>query len=168
MIKTVKFGGSSLADAAQFQKVKSIILSDPSRRYVVVSAPGKRYKGDDKITDLLYECQSLAQSGASFSNVFGRIERRYIQIRDRLGLSTDIESRLSDIYHVIENGTSPDYAASRGEYLNAILMADYLGYPFIDAAELICFHEDGSYDDEKTLARSRSLRKIERAVIPGF
>ena len=168
MVKTVKFGGSSLADAAQFQKVKDIILSDPSRRYVVVSAPGKRYKGDDKITDLLYECQSLAKSGASFSHVFGRIERRYLQIRDRLGLKTDIESKLSDIYHVIENGTSPDYAASRGEYLNALLMADYLGYPFVDAAELICFHEDGSYDDEKTLSRTRVLQKMDRAVIPGF
>ena len=89
MYKTVKFGGSSLADAAQFQKVKEIILSDSDRRYVVVSAPGKRYKGDEKITDMLYQCQALAQSGAPFDNLFGRITRRYVQIRDTLGLPTD-------------------------------------------------------------------------------
>lgn len=168
MYKTVKFGGSSLADAAQFQKVRKIILSDDARRYVVVSAPGKRYKGDDKITDLLYECQRLAQSGAPFDHVFGRIERRYLQIRDKLGIRTDLESELSGIRHVIENGASPDYAASRGEYLNARLMADYLGFPFVDASELICFHDDGTYDDETTQARTRALKKYDRAVIPGF
>ena len=168
MIKTVKFGGSSLADAGQFRKVKDIILADPTRRYVVVSAPGKRYKGDDKITDLLYECQRVAQSGASIENVFGRIERRYLQIRDRLGLGVDLESELADIRHIIENGASPDYAASRGEYLNALLMADYLGFRFVDAAELICFHDDGTYDDEATQARARVLTQYDRVVIPGF
>ncbi|MBQ5987263.1 MAG: aspartate kinase [Clostridia bacterium] len=168
MIKTVKFGGSSLADAGQFRKVKDIILADPTRRYVVVSAPGKRYKGDDKITDLLYECQRVAQSGASIENVFGRIERRYLQIRDRLGLRVDLESELADIRHIIENGASPDYAASRGEYLNALLMADYLGFRFVDAAELICFHDDGTYDDEATQARARVLTQYDRVVIPGF
>ncbi len=168
MYKTVKFGGSSLADATQFQKVKNIILADDSRRYVVVSAPGKRYKGDDKITDLFYECQQLAQGGAPFDQVFGRIRRRYLQIRDKLNLKVDLESELSDIYHIIENGASPDYAASRGEYLNALLMADYLGYRFVDASELICFHDDGTYDDETTQARTRMLKKLDRVVIPGF
>ena len=168
MLKTVKFGGSSLADAGQFRKVKDIILADPTRRYVVVSAPGKRYTGDDKITDLLYECQRLAQSGASIDNIFGRIERRYLQIRDRLGLRTDLESELAGIRHIIENGAGPDYAASRGEYLNALLMADYLGFRFVDAAELVCFHDDGTYDDESTQARSRMLQRYDRVVIPGF
>lgn len=168
MIKTVKFGGSSLADAAQFQKVRDIVLADDSRRYVVVSAPGRRYKGDDKITDLLYECQSLAQSGAPFLHVFGRIERRFLQIRDKLKLNVDLKARLSDIYHMIESGASPDYAASRGEYLNALLMADYLDYRFVDASELICFHDDGTYDDEATQSRARMLKKFDRVVIPGF
>ncbi|MBR0081911.1 MAG: aspartate kinase [Clostridia bacterium] len=168
MYKTVKFGGSSLADATQFQKVRNIILSDDERRFVVVSAPGKRYKGDDKITDLLYECQRLAQSGSPFDHVFGRISRRYCSIRDKLGLHVDLESELEDIEHLIENGASADYAASRGEYLNALLMADYLGFPFVDASELICFHDDGTYDDETTQARARALKKYDRAVIPGF
>lgn len=168
MYKTVKFGGSSLADAAQFQKVKEIILSDSDRRYVVVSAPGKRYKGDEKITDMLYQCQALAQSGAPFDNLFGRITRRYVQIRDTLHLSTDIESELSDIYHNLVSGASADYAASRGEYLNAKLMSDYLGFPFVDASELICFHNDGIYDDEATQSRTRKLKNLDRAVIPGF
>ena len=168
MVKTVKFGGSSLCDAAQFQKVKDILLADEARRFVVVSAPGARYRGDDKITDLLYECQNLAQSGAPFSHVFGRIERRFLSIRDRLGLSVDLESALGDIRHILENGASPDFAASRGEYLTALLMADYLGFPFLDAAELICFHDDGTYDDETTQARMRALQKVDRAVIPGF
>lgn len=168
MYKTVKFGGSSLADANQFQKVKNIVLSDESRRYVVVSAPGKRYKGDDKITDLLYECQRLASGGAPIDHVFGRISRRYVQIRDTLGLHVDIETELEDICHLIENGASADYAASRGEYLNALLMADYLGFPFVDASELICFHDDGTYDDETTQARARKLQRYDRAVIPGF
>lgn len=168
MPKTVKFGGSSLADAAQFQKAKAIVLSDPSRRYIVVSAPGKRYKGDEKITDLLYECQALASSGAPFSKLFHRIARRYKSIASELNLSVDIDSELAAIYEILENGASPDYAASRGEYLNALLFADYLGFRFLDATELIHFHEDGAYDDETTRIRSRKMLKKDGVVIPGF
>lgn len=168
MVKTVKFGGSSLADAAQFQKVRAIVLEDDARRYVVVSAPGRRFPGDDKITDLLYECRELAASGAPIGHVFERVERRFLEIRDTLGLAVDLETELSDIRHMIENGASADFAASRGEYLSALLMAAYLGWRFVDASELICFHEDGAYDDETTQARSRILRRYDRAVIPGF
>lgn len=168
MRKTVKFGGSSLADAVQFQKAKEIVLADPDRRYVVVSAPGKRYKGDEKITDLLYQCHALASSGAPFDHLFGRISRRFLRIAKDLSLSVDIETELSVIYESLRDGASADYAASRGEYLNALLLADYLGFPFVDAAELIYFHDDGAYDDVATKNHSRKLSNRERAVVPGF
>lgn len=168
MRKTVKFGGSSLADAVQFQKAKEIVLADPDRRYVVVSAPGKRYKGDEKITDLLYQCHALASSGAPFDHLFGRISRRFLRIAKDLSLSVDIETELSVIYESLRDGASADYAASRGEYLNALLLADYLGFPFVDAAELIYFHDDGAYDDVATKNHARKLSNRERAVVPGF
>lgn len=168
MRKTVKFGGSSLADAVQFQKAKEIVLADPDRRYVVVSAPGKRYKGDEKITDLLYQCHALASSGAPFDHLFGRISRRFLRIAKDLSLSVDIETELSVIYESLRDGASADYAASRGEYLNGLLLADYLGFPFVDAAELIYFHDDGAYDDVATKNHARKLSNRERAVVPGF
>lgn len=168
MRKTVKFGGSSLADAVQFQKAKEIVLSDPDRQYVVVSAPGRRYKGDEKITDLLYQCQALASSGAPFDHLFGRISRRFLRIVRDLSLSVDIESELSVIYESLRDGASADYAASRGEYLNGLLLADYLGFSFVDAAELIYFHDDGAYDDVATKNHARKLLKRTRVVVPGF
>ena len=127
MKKTVKFGGSSLASAEQFRKVKAIITRDAARRYVVVSAPGKRFPGDEKITDLLYRCQALAASGEDWSAPFQKIADRFVGIRDELRLSVPIETELDEIRAQIAAGATPDYAASRGEYLNARLLADFLG-----------------------------------------
>ncbi len=168
MVKTVKFGGSSLASAEQFKKVKAIIERDAARRYVVVSAPGKRFPGDDKITDLLYRCQALRALGAPFDAEYKKIAERFIGIRDGLGLNLCIEAELDEIRSRIEAGTTPDYAASRGEYLNAKLMSAYLGFDFLDAAEFIRFRDDGTFDDDATSLRVNALAAHERAVIPGF
>ncbi|MPM10149.1 Aspartokinase 3 [bioreactor metagenome] len=136
MIKVVKFGGSSLSEAAQFKKVKQIIVSDPARRYVVVSAAGKRRKDDNKITDLLYLCHAHIQYSVSYESVFGMVEERYREIRDELGLSFDIESEFAEIRRNMVKGMPADYLVSRGEYLTARLMAEYLGYRFIDAKDI--------------------------------
>ena len=168
MVKTVKFGGSSLASAEQFRKVKTIIERDAARRYVVVSAPGKRFPGDDKITDLLYRCQALRAQGLSFDAAFQKIAERFIGIRDGLGLNLCIEAELDEIRSRIEAGTTPDFAASRGEYLNAKLLSAYLGFPFLDAGEFIRFRDDGTFDDDATTVRAGILTAHERAVIPGF
>ena len=168
MKKTVKFGGSSLSSAEQFQKVRSIVEGDEARQYVVVSAPGKRFAGDDKITDLLYRCHALAASGASFAEPFQKIADRFIGIRDGLGLPVPIEADLAEIRSLIAGGTTPDFAASRGEYLNAKLLAAYLGFDFLDATEFIRFRDDGTFDDDLTLQRSRMLAPRSRVVIPGF
>ena len=168
MRNTVKFGGSSLASAEQFQKVKSIVGRDAARRYVVVSAPGRRFPGDEKITDLLYRCQALRAEGAPFDAEFQMIADRFIGIRDGLGLDLCIEAELDEIHSRIEAGTTPDYAASRGEYLCAKLLAAYLDFPFIDATEIIRFRDDGTFDDEATQRRAAVLSETERAVIPGF
>ena len=142
--KVVKFGGSSLADAGQFEKVKAIITSDPARRYVVPSAPGKRYSDDIKITDLLYTCQKLAETGKDFSEPLSRIRNRYLEIAQALGLSFDPTDELDRIAFRLKEGATKDFAASRGEYLNGLLLSDYLGFPFIDAADVICFNESGN------------------------
>lgn len=168
MLKTVKFGGSSLASAEQFRKVKAIIERDAARRYVVVSAPGKRFPGDDKITDLLYRCQALRAQNAPFDTEFQRISDRFVSIRDELGLNVCIEAELFEIRSRIEAGTTPDYAASRGEYLNAKLLSAYLGFDFLDAVEFIRFRDDGTFDDDATVMRQNALLSHERAVIPGF
>lgn len=168
MVKTVKFGGSSLASAEQFQKVKAIIECDAARRYVVVSAPGKRFRDDDKITDLLYRCHALAASGAPFDAEFQKIAARFTGIRDGLGLDCCIEAELDEIRSRIEAGTSADYAASRGEYLNGKLLAAYLGVPFLDATEFVRFRDDGTFDDEATQHYAEAIRRFSRVVIPGF
>ena len=168
MLKTVKFGGSSLASAEQFRKVKAIIERDAARRYVVVSAPGKRFKGDDKITDLLYRCQALRAKGEPFDAEFSKIADRFTGIRDGLGLDVCIEAELDEIRSRIEAGTTPDFAASRGEYLNGKLLSAYLGYDFPDAAEFIRFRDDGTFDDDATMLRAGVLTAHEKAVIPGF
>ena len=168
MVKTVKFGGSSLASAEQFRKVKAIIERDAARRYVVVSAPGKRFSGDEKITDLLYRCQALAVSGRPFDADFSKIADRFTGIRDGLGLDLCIEAEIDEIRSRIEAGTSPDYAASRGEYLNGKLLAAYLGVPFLDATEFVRFRDDGTFDDDATQRRSEVLKTYDRVVIPGF
>ena len=126
-----KFGGSSLADASQFKKVKEIILADSARRYVIPSAPGKRHGKDTKITDLLYLCHMHVETGISLEDVFKHIEERYIGIVNDLGLDLDISTYLDIVKRDIEEGASKDYAASRGEYLNGIILANYLGYDFV-------------------------------------
>lgn len=168
MVKTVKFGGSSLASAEQFKKVKAILSRDADRRYVVVSAPGKRFPGDDKITDLLYRCQALRAQGLSFDAEYRKIAERFIAIRDGLGLNLCIEAELDEIRSRIEAGTTPDFAASRGEYLNAKLLSACLGFDFLDATELIRFRDDGTFDDDATALRADVLTAHEKAVIPGF
>ena len=168
MVKTVKFGGSSLASAEQFQKVKAIIERDADRRYVVVSAPGKRFREDSKITDLLYRCQALAAKGEPFDAAFAEICDRFIGIRDGLGLDVCIEAELDEIRSRIEAGTSPAFAASRGEYLNGKLLAAYLDVPFLDAAEFVRFRDDGTFDDDATQRRSECIKAFDRVVIPGF
>lgn len=168
-IRVSKFGGSSLADAGQFAKVREILLSNPSRRYVVPSAPGKRAANDEKITDMLYECHRLAQAGEDFSALFERIADRYRSIADSLSLDVPLEELFRTVRAGIENSERPDYAASRGEYLNGILLAFYLGYAFVDAAEVVFFDEDGIFDGEKTnRIMAERLSQLESAVIPGF
>lgn len=168
-IRVSKFGGSSLADAGQFAKVREILLSNPSRRYVVPSAPGKRTANDEKITDMLYECHRLAQAGEDFSALFERIADRYRSIADSLSLDVPLEELFKTVRAGIENSERPDYAASRGEYLNGILLSAYLGWDFIDAADGILFDADGKLDQNATQdALSALLREHEYAVVPGF
>lgn len=167
-IKVAKFGGTSMADAERFRKVKKIIEEDPARQFVVPSAPGKRMPGDDKITDLLYLTSAQAAEGADFSATYAAIRERYLDIERELGLTTDIRAELDAIEKNIANGASEDYIASRGEYLNGVLLAAYLGFTFVDAAELICFHSDGTYDDETTQNWTQKLEGKKRVVVPGF
>ncbi len=169
MIKVVKFGGSSLASAAQFEKVGAIIRADENRKYVVPSAPGKRFPEDTKVTDMLYACYGAAEADKPFSDILARIKERYQEIIDGLKLDLDLSDEFVKIRDNFAAKAGSDYAASRGEYLNSIIMANYLGYTFIDAAEVICFNEDGNFDSEKTDAiLSARLADEERAVIPGF
>lgn len=164
-----KFGGSSLADASQFKKVKNIIMADANRKFVVPSAPGKRHKKDTKVTDLLYLCHAHAEAGISLDDVFKYVEDRYVSIAEELELKVDIKKYLQIVKTDLENGASKDYAASRGEYLNGLLLADYLGYEFVDAKEVMVFTEDGSLNSEKTYeALKNRLANVERAVVPGF
>ncbi|MDS0525354.1 aspartate kinase [Clostridium sp. SHJSY1] len=164
-----KFGGSSLADASQFNKVKEIVLADSNRRYVVPSAPGKRTSKDTKITDLLYLCHAHVTTGISLDDVFKHVYDRYIGIVKDLGLDFDIEKHLNIVKKDIEDGASKDYAASRGEYLNGLILADYLGYEFVDAKDVIIFNKDGFLDSEKTnKLLKETLENVEKAVIPGF
>ncbi len=164
-----KFGGTSLADASQFKKVRDILLADPARRFMVPSAPGRRFPEDNKITDLLYRFHAAVKVGAESGDIFAQIEERFTSIKEELSLSTDIEGELNKIYDAIIDGASEDYAASRGEYLNGLLLADYLGWDFVDPEGLIVFDRRGRYDDNAThnLTTGR-LREHEKAVIPGF
>ncbi len=169
MKKVVKFGGSSLASAEQFKKVGAIIKADPARRFVVPSAPGKRYDGDTKVTDLLYACYEKAVNGEEFSDFFQKIQDRYNEIINGLGITLSLEKEFSTIKNQFENQAGRDYAASRGEFLNGIVMAAYLGFEFIDAADVICFNENGEFESEKTDQKLKaSLEGKEHVVIPGF
>lgn len=168
-IIVTKFGGSSLADANQFKKVKEIIDSNKSRKFVIPSAPGKRNSKDTKITDLLYMCHSHISIGISFDEVFSLIKERYCQIVNDLNLNFDIDKHLNIIKEDLNNGASNHYAASRGEYLNGLILADYLGFDFVDAKDVIKFNLDGSLNSDKTMdALKNKLSNKENAVIPGF
>ena len=169
MKKVVKFGGSSLASAEQFNKVKSIITADPHRRYVIPSAPGKRFSDDTKVTDMLYDCYDTAVNGKNFEEKLDKIHARYQEIIDGLHLNLSLDEEFEKIFEYFQNGAGVNYAASRGEYLNGIIMSHYLGFDFIDAAEVIFFDEKGEFDSEKTNnILSMRLEKTEHAVIPGF
>ncbi len=169
MIKVAKFGGSSLAGAEQFEKVKRIVEADEARRFVVVSAAGKRSKNDHKVTDLLYLVEAHLKYGVSHEEILSMIEERYVEIRDKLGLSFDVEGEFEVMRRWLTPDVSVDELVSRGEYLNARLMAEYLGYRFVDATELIFFQYDGTVDMEKTCEAIRmAARTGEGLVIPGF
>ena len=169
MKKVVKFGGSSLADAKQFQKVGAIIHADSSRVYVVPSAPGKRHSNDIKVTDLLYECYELAAAGKNFYEPFLAIKDRYNEIIQGLGLNMSLSESFDEIENKLLNEPERDYTASRGEYLHGLIMAKFLGYEFIDSAEVIFFDEEGNFDSAKTNATlGPRLENCDNAVIPGF
>lgn len=169
MKKVVKFGGSSLASARQFKKVGDIIRADKTRRYVIPSAPGKRNSKDTKVTDMLYECYAAASAGASYKKILEAIKVRYQEIIDGLELNLNLDHEFATIEENFVKGIGKDYAASRGEYLNGLVMANYLGYEFIDAAEVIFFDEHGNFEAELTNKElSERLEHVERAVIPGF
>lgn len=169
MKKVVKFGGSSLASARQFKKVGDIIRADKTRRYVIPSAPGKRNSKDTKVTDLLYACYDAASTGGSYKKILNQIRERYEEIIDGLNLNLNLDHEFANIEENFVKGVGRDYAASRGEYLNGIVMANYLGYEFIDAAEVVFFDENGNFESELTNQElSERLEHVERAVIPGF
>ena len=169
MKKVAKFGGSSLASASQFQKVGDIIRADETRRYVVPSAPGKRFNGDTKVTDMLYRCYYSAANGEDFSGQLKQIKARYNEIIGGLNLKLSLDHEFEVIAKQFEEKAGSDYAASRGEYLNGIIMANYLGYEFIDAAEVIFFDDNGNFEADTTDKElSERLEHVERAVIPGF
>ena len=169
MKKVVKFGGSSLASSKQFKKVGDIIRADKSRRYVVPSAPGKRDSKDDKVTDLLYQTYDAASGGKPYSKLLDKIKARYNEIIDGLDLNLNLDSEFKTIEENFVKKLGREYAASRGEYLNGIIMASYLGFKFIDAAHVIFFNEDGTLDAEKTNEEiAHTLEHENNAVIPGF
>ena len=168
MRKVVKFGGSSMADAVQFQKVRDIVLADPKRTVVIVSAPGKRFSGDHKITDLLYLCHAHIKYGVPCDSIFDMVKERYLSICSDLGLSIDMEAVLEELRKKMEAGISQDELVSRGECLCAMLMADYLGFDFLDAAQWLYFNLDGSVNQERSYFALKTLAEGRRVVIPGF
>ena len=168
-VKVVKFGGSSLADAEHFKQVASIIKADPARRYVVPSAPGKRFKDDIKVTDMLYACYEKIRNRESIDELYDAVKARYNGIIAELGLDFDISGELEYVKNAMLHSAGRDYAASRGEYLNGLILSKYLGYSFIDAENVIFFKDNGSFDEEKTnKVLAEELTQYERAVIPGF
>ena len=169
MLKVTKFGGSSMADAGQFRKVRDIVLADPERRVVVVSAAGKRFSEDHKLTDLLYLCHAHTLYGVPCDPIFQIITSRYLQIRDELGLDVDLESEFAVLKARLDKKeVSQDELASRGEYFSAKLMAAFLDFEFVDAADWIKFSLDGRVNTKDTYAALRSLVHGKGIVIPGF
>ena len=171
-IKVVKFGGSSLADAAHFRQVADIVKSDSSRRYVIPSAPGKRFSDDTKVTDMLYTLYELVRARASMEVIdahYNNIKERYNSIIKELGINLDLSGEYEYIKNAILHSSGRDFAASRGEYLNGMILAKYLGFDFIDAENVIYFKENGTFDEEKTNDMlSLELKDHKYAVIPGF
>ena len=168
-VKVAKFGGSSVADVIQIKKTKDIIEADPDRRYIVVSAPGKRFDNDNKITDLLYLCHTHMEHNLPYEQLLQVIHDRFTVTAVNLGANVDFSDDFAEISSMLSNGCSKDYMASRGEYLSAKLIAAYLGYDFVDAAGMIFFDEKGRFLAEETnKALEAALNDHERAVVPGF
>ena len=168
-VKVVKFGGSSLADAEHFRQVASIIKADPARRYVVPSAPGKRFKEDTKVTDMLYACYEKIRNHENIDELYDQIKARYNGIIAYLGLDFDIIGELEYVKNAMMHRSGRDFAASRGEYLNGLILSKYLGYSFIDAENVIFFRDNGTFDEEKTnRVLAEELMQYKNAVIPGF
>ncbi|MEG0830144.1 MAG: aspartate kinase [Anaerovoracaceae bacterium] len=168
-IRVAKFGGSSVADAIQIEKTKKIIQADKDRKYIVVSAPGRRFEGDTKITDLLYLCKTHQDHNIPYDQLFQVVCDRYKGTEVNLGVDVGIQKYLDVIKRDLQEGVSADYIASRGEFLNAIIIAAYLEYDFIDAADMICFDEKGKFLARQTNETlKKELAKHENAVIPGF
>ena len=159
-IKVAKFGGSSVADGIQLAKMKEIVNADEGRKYVIVSAPGKRFNGDNKITDLLYMCKAQKDQNIPADQLFQVIADRFNALVMSLGLDVDLTGELDTIRKNLDEGCTADYIASRGEYLNALVTAEYLGFDFVDAADLIRFDERGRFLEEETninIAENRTL-----------
>lgn len=168
-VKVAKFGGTSMASADSITQVASIVKADEERKYVVVSAPGKRFSSDKKITDMLYACYHDVELNGECSDNFNKIRERYLGIVKDLGLDLDMDKYLDEVEKGIVKYRSADYAASRGEYLGAVIMAAVLGYAFIDAKDIIFFNENGDFDSERTNNATKAvLKKVGNAVIPGF
>ena len=168
MLKVCKFGGSSLSDADAIKKAADIILKDASRRFVVVSAPGKRNKTDEKITDLLYRCVDEAKRG-NLNESFLKIENRYREIVKGLNIDLDLDDEFKATRDKIQNDLDEDFAASRGEYFNAKIIAKFLNFEFVDAGDIIFFNDDGMFDSDKTNSVCKArLKSCKNAVIPGF
>ena len=169
MIKVAKFGGSSVAGAEQFKKVRAIIEADPERRLVVSSAAGKRFGDDHKLTDLLYLCHAHLTYGVSCGEIMHTIEQRLVEIRDSLGLKYPVERELEELKARLNRDMSVDELVSRGEYFTSRLLAEYLGFAFVDAADCIFFGFDGQIDQEKTdAAIAAAIMEYKKILIPGF
>ena len=169
MITVTKFGGSSVATAEQFKKIKNIIDSDERRKVVVVSAPGKRFSGDSKVTDLLYLLSAHIRYGVDYTNIAKSIQERYEEIRDNLNLAFDVEKEFNKILSNYKQGAGEEYLISRGEYLCAKLMAVYLGFEFVDAADVMLFNYDGTINNQKTIEAVKSRFSDNKCiVVPGF
>ena len=166
---TAKFGGTSLADASQIRKVAEIIKANPERKYVIASAPGKRFPDDIKVTDLLYSCYSEFAKGNEYSGVLAKIKVRYSDIISELGITFDIGAEIDTIEFELRKYPPADYLASRGEYLNSKIIAQFMGWPFVDAADVIFFDDTGIFDGAKTYpALGEKLKALPNAIIPGF
>ncbi|WP_303857588.1 aspartate kinase [Aminicella lysinilytica] len=168
-VKVAKFGGSSVADGIQLTKTKAIINADPDRKFVVVSAPGKRFESDNKITDLLYLCQTHMEQNIPYDQVFQVVTDRFAAVKMNLNIDVDLQTHFDAIHEQMKQETTSDYIASRGEYLSAVLVAAFMGYDFVDTAGLILFDNKGRLLAEETNeALKAELAKHENAVLPGF